>query len=220
MENLELCHFGDQCAPGIIMDDILNIRKKHLFMLGIFKFNDILKFLKENNYEKIYDRKYLVAQSKKDVIHTSYNFIFNHDYIVENSNFTNYNVIKERFDIKIKHFREMLASQKKAVFINFNNSVDASDITGMLNWLQNNKKNFHLIIFTDKNYSFTHTSPNLSIIKLQNKFNGWWEMNDQQKTVLYKEIYEKFIGCLLNANIENNCHKLYNETEYGKAHPS
>jgi len=36
MYQLELYHLGDQCEPGIIIDDILNIRQKTLFMLGNF----------------------------------------------------------------------------------------------------------------------------------------------------------------------------------------
>ena len=219
MYNLDLCHFGNQCAPGILIDDILNIHKKTLFMLGIFRFNDILHYLNENNYENIYDKKCLVPNSNTDVVHTSYYFHFNHDYIIENSNFTNYDFVKKRFDVKIKNFRDMLANESKTIFINFCENIDTIDINGMLLWLQNNKKNFHLIIFTYNDYSSNYESNNLSIIKLQNNYGGWWDLNEQKKVILYNEIYEEFLNCLENANIENDFPKTYNNTYYGKIHP-
>lgn len=56
MSNIELCHLGDDCALGIIIDDILQRHKKMLFMLGVFKFNDILFYLNNNNFENIYNK--------------------------------------------------------------------------------------------------------------------------------------------------------------------
>ncbi len=38
----------------IIIEDILNIRKKTLFMLGIYEFNDIINFLSNNDNNKNY----------------------------------------------------------------------------------------------------------------------------------------------------------------------
>jgi len=218
MYYFDLCHLGNQCAPGIIIDDILNIRKKTLCMLGIYHFNDILEFLKDGSYEKIYDRNYLETQGN-DVKHTLYKFIFNHEFTIENWQITNYDAVKNRFDEKIRNFREMLQSNHKTIFINVAEDVDTLNIDGMLNWLKENKRTFHLIIITDRHYNTRHESENLSIIKLENSFRGWWNMSDNTKVNLYQEIYNKFINCLEHKNIENNFPKNYTDTEYGRAHP-
>ena len=218
MYNLDLCHLGNQCAPGIIIDDILNIRKKTLFMLGIYHFNDILNFLKDGYYEKIYDRNYLENQGN-DVKHTLYKFIFNHEFTIENWQITNYDAVKNRFDEKIRNFREMLQSNHKTIFINVAEDVDNLNIDGMLKWLKENKRNFHLIIITDRHYNTGYQSENLSIIKLGNSFRSWWSMSDKTKANLYEEMYSKFIKCLEQKNIENNFPKNYRDTEYGKTHP-
>jgi hypothetical protein len=52
MCSIELCHFGDHCEPGIIIDDILKQSKKCLFMLGVYNFNNIYKYLIDDDYEK------------------------------------------------------------------------------------------------------------------------------------------------------------------------
>lgn len=218
MYNLDLCHLGNQCAPGIIIDDILNIRKKTLFMLGIYHFNDILEFLKNGSYEKIYDRNYLENQGN-DVKHTLYKFIFNHEFTIENWQITNYDAVKNRFDEKIRNFREMLQSNHKTIFINVAEDIDNLNIDGMLKWLKENKRNFHLIIITDRHYNTRYESENLSIIKLENSFRGWWNMSDNTKVNLYQEMYNKFITCLEQKNIENNFPKNYKDTDYGKARP-
>ena len=59
MYSLNLYHLGDHCEPGIIINDILNIKTKTLFMLGVYSFNNIISYLNDNDYEKIYDKKYL-----------------------------------------------------------------------------------------------------------------------------------------------------------------
>jgi hypothetical protein len=53
MYTFDLCHLGDNCAPGIIMSECLNIRKKTLFMLGFYNFNDILKVFNIMRYTRI-----------------------------------------------------------------------------------------------------------------------------------------------------------------------
>lgn len=220
MYDLDLCHLGNQCGPGIIIDDILNIRKKTLFMLGIYGFNNILNFLKEANYEKIYDKKYLKKEANNHVRHSKYGFTFNHEYKIENSNFTNYDAVKDRFDQKIKNFREMLKNPKKTVFINVVERVDTLQLEDMVNWLKDNKGNFHLIIFTDKDYTTKYQSEHLSIIRLKNTFCNWWVMPDKTKACLYEEMYNNFIKCLEKKTIVNNFPKNYKDTDYGKAHPA
>jgi hypothetical protein len=198
MYNIDLCHFGNNCAPGIIIDELLNIKKKTLFMLAIYHFNDILYYLNDNNYENIYNRELLYIQKKNFVKHKTYNFVFSHDYICDNNEISNYDLIKERFDIKISNFKNMLQSEDMTIFINFTLFLHNLKIQDMLKWLENNKKTFHLIIFTNNEYDINNYNyNNLSIIKLDLTFNEWWLMELQCKMDLYKEIYEKFIKCLL-----------------------
>jgi len=105
----DLLYFGDHCGPGIVIWDILNKRDKLLFMLGSFTFDNILLFLKDRNFNSIYDKNYLVNSKNKNIKpnitsglnqnvhfdnplydnplydncikHSKYNFNFLHDYI-------------------------------------------------------------------------------------------------------------------------------------------
>ena len=48
-EDIEFFQFGDfTCSTGIIMKDILNIKKKDIFMLGGYSVKDIIFYLNEN----------------------------------------------------------------------------------------------------------------------------------------------------------------------------
>jgi len=49
MTDIELCHFGEQFPPDIIINEILKINKKSLFMFPIYCFNDILFYLNNCN---------------------------------------------------------------------------------------------------------------------------------------------------------------------------
>jgi hypothetical protein len=211
--NVELCHFGDDCAPGIIIDDILNIHKKQLFMLGYYNLNDILSYLMDNNYMAIYDKNYL-KNHNQHVEHEKYRFIFNHDYKLENNEIINYDFIKNRFENKINNFEKNLRLEKFTIFINFSQNVDDIRILDVLNWLKNNKKNFHLMIFTSNHYSNYFSEPNLSIIKLSRDYQQWWNMEPEIKENVYKEIYEKFIEVCKNKNIHNNFPQTFRETNY------
>ena len=53
----------------------------------------------------------------------------------------------------------------------------------MLMWLNNNKKNYHLIIFTNNPYSSNYNSNRLCIIKLENSYDYWWLMEKKVKKV-------------------------------------
>ena len=37
-EKIKLIHFGNDCASGIVINDILKIGEKQLFQLGLFKY--------------------------------------------------------------------------------------------------------------------------------------------------------------------------------------
>jgi len=213
MYNVDLCHLGDACASGIIIDEILNIRKKTLFMLGMYQFNNILKYLHDGVYENIYNKDDLYIDVH--VKHRQYNFGFNHDYLIKDAEITNYDFIKARFDLKIKNFKESLVSPNKKLYITFTSIFNRLNITDMLEWLNKNAINYHLIIFTDNTNTSPCAQPNLSIIKVS-KFGGWWLFTPENKTVLYREIYEKFIDCCANLNIDHNFPKTFDETYYAQ----
>jgi hypothetical protein len=198
---IDLCHLGDDCAPGIIIEDILKHKKKQLFMLGTYLFNDILSYLKDDNYETIYDRKYLRILPNNHIQHIKYNFILNHDYIISNSQISNYDFVKNRFDVKIKNFKELLLSENMCVFIVFSKNVDNLKIDEMIEWLSLHKKNFHIIIFTPEKHNKISYSDLYSIINMKYHYKDWWKMDITNKTILYKEIYKQFIQCLAYRNI-------------------
>ena len=148
---INLIHFGDQCASGIIINDILKIKKKQLFMLGIYNFNDIIKYLQDDTLDKIYDKKYLKKHNDYTK-HLLYNFKFNHDYKYdEYSNIINYDFIKSRFIEKIKNYNQIFNLNMFNIFINFTNNVNNFNINDFLQ-LYKNKINYHLIIFTNNDY--------------------------------------------------------------------
>jgi len=207
---IELLHWGDQCAPGIIIDDILFQNKKTLFMLGIYSFNNILAFLKDDCLENIYDSNFLEYRSAVETKHTKYGFIFNHDYLYgENKECTNYGIIKARFDKKINHFRETMEDENTmALCINITSNVDALQIDETIEWLQQNKKggHFHMILFTDKPFTrkIDPNDPSISVVSLQNTIGYWWSYPMIKKNALYNEFYTGFIQCLQKKNIAHS----------------
>jgi hypothetical protein len=212
--NISLCHFGDNCAPGILIDDIIKQNIKFPFMLGGYDFNNILNYLNDNNYEKIYSKEYLIIQKDNIVHHTFYKFSFNHEYEVKFNRFTNYDFIKQRFDLKIRNFRGMLQSNNFCIFIAFTENVDTLKISEMLEWLKKNKPQFHLIIYTNNSYTTGVQCKNLTIITLKNSYKDWWSLPKPQQIILYKEIYDEFINCLNIQNITNNLPKIFEHTYY------
>jgi hypothetical protein len=123
----DLLYLGDHCGPGIIIWDILNRRDKLLFMLGSFTFDKILLFLKDRNFDSIYDKNYL-ANSKNPhvrphfksimnqnihlnnptyencIFHSKYNFNFLHDYMYlpQENAILNYDYIVNQYKLKIQ----------------------------------------------------------------------------------------------------------------------
>lgn len=209
--DIELCHLGDDCASGIIIDDIIYQHKKLLFMLGEYHFNDIINYLHNNHLEDIYNKDKLIIV-KNGVKHKDYNFLFNHDYNINNSVITNHDFIKLRFDEKIKNFRNILFSDTTCIFITFTKNIDKLNINNMIKWLTIHKKKFHLMIFTNNDYTNDYNHTNLSIIKLTNSYLEWYGFSKSVKEKLYKEIYNKFIERLQVVGIDNNFPKDYNDT--------
>ena len=199
---LNLIHFGDNCAPGILINDILKIKKKQLFMLGVYPFNDILKYLQKNNLHEIYDKKYFKKTKDNITNHLLYKFTFNHDYVYDGScNIINYEFVKERFKVKIKNYDDMFKQNALNIFINFTDDIDNLNINDFLH-LYKNKIKFHLIIFTNNDYVDINNDF-ISVVRLKNSYENWWTMHPTLKNILYNEIYFQYTKILNNIMIKN-----------------
>lgn len=218
--SLVINHFGDRCQPGIIIDDILNIREKKLFMLGIFNFNNIIDYLNNGNYEDIYNKENLIVNpADKIVYHKVYGFCYNHDYKVDaNFNIINYDEVKERYDMKIANFKNMCESEAFALFINFTDRVENLKINEMIDCLNRKKKGkYHLMIFTYNSSKIQNESSEyVTIIYLKNRFSQWWKKTPNENTPLYEEIYSNMIKILEEKNIVHNFPIFFKDTFFGK----
>lgn len=204
-EKIKLVHFGNDCAPGIIINDILNIKGKHLFQLGFYNFNDILEYLKESKYEEIYDKSHLFFNNIKitefyshlneyktgpSIFNKKYNFNFNHDYFMQDYKIMNYEFIVNSFNTKIKNFKECLELEKKIIFITFTNvDIKALEMIDLLKEKTNNW--FKLIIFTS-NKNLNYCFDKVELIYLNNEYNNWFLKSPKYRLILYTEIYNKF----------------------------
>ena len=150
----DIIDFGDNCLPHILIRDILFLKQKTLFTLGIYGFNDILNYLKDETYEDIYKKEYLTyngapiadfhskyqfyTQSPK-IINTKYNFGFMHHFNLDVSTncINNYDYVVGQFNTKIAEFKNYLASDKRKIFVNcsFYNSIETIKIDEMIETL-------------------------------------------------------------------------------------
>ena len=208
-EKIKLVHFGNDCAPGIIINDILNIKDKQLFQLGFYNFNDILEYLKKSKYEEIYNKSHLFFNNIKitefysylneyktgsSILNKKYNFKFNHDYAVQEYKIINYEFIVDSFNTKIKNFKECLELEKKIIFITFTN-VDIK-ILEMIDLLKEKTNNwFKLLVFTN-NKNLNYFINKVKLIHLNNEYNNWFLKSPKDRLVLYTEIYNKFYKAL------------------------
>jgi len=220
MYKIDLCHLGNNCEPGIIIDKILTINKKTLFMLGMYHFNNIISYLKDGCFENIYNKEFLsIRMNETNIVdHTKYKFAFNHDYKHDNSEITNYDFVKNRFDEKIQNFKTMLTSNTPTILINFSSHVHGMKISEMMQWFNENKiasKRIVLFIFTYNDFDLSkETIENVFIIKLQQTTCGWWKMEKSEQLILYQEIYEKFIQCCDQAFSNHDFPRTFLETGY------
>ena len=204
-EKIKLVHFGNDCAPGIIINDILNIKEKQLFQLGFYNFNDILEYLKESKYEEIYNKSHLFFNDIKIIefyshlneyktgsiiLNKKYNFKFNHDYAVQEYKIINYEFIVDSFNTKIKNFKECLELESKIIFIVFTN-VDIK-LLEMIKLLKEKTNNwFKLLVFTN-NKNLNYCFEQAELIHLNNEYDIWYLRNLKDRLVLYEEMYSKF----------------------------
>jgi hypothetical protein len=164
----QIIDFGDNCLPHILVKEILFLKQKTLFTLGVYDFNDILNYLKEGNLEDIYKKEYLTYNGKQienfydkykfytqspKILNTKYNFGFLHhfNYDVSNNCINNYNYVVEQFNNRISEFKDILQNDKKTIFVNFSyyDRMKNMKIDEMIETLNNmsNKKYYMFIFF-------------------------------------------------------------------------
>lgn len=211
-----LCHFGDQCGPGILINDILCIREKNLFQLAIYGFNDIIRYLKNWNLYDIYDINYLCTPNGEklqvhpdisekryhgvqEIRHSIYNFLFNHNYHVSDDLYIlNYHFNMETFNEKIKNFQTNISDEENFIyFINFSNNPDIPKVDQMVELLLQKRNNFKIILFTCSSERAEQINQNrhkeyYQVILLSISYESWWTKDLNGRYELYKEIYEKF----------------------------
>jgi hypothetical protein len=215
-------YLGDQCATNIIINDILKRKKKLLFMLGAFRFDNIVQFLEENKWEEIYDKKFLKPCNNSNVSlifentvnknthlfdldncirNTKYNFNFHHDFLYDKhtNKILNYQFIVNQYNVKIKNTRELFTNDKPVIFINFVFAHDMmkqlipSNLNRMISVLKKQIPHKKFYIFFFTNFHDLHVScENVHFIYLQNNYVEWSHKTPKQNFELYKEIYNKF----------------------------
>jgi hypothetical protein len=223
VRKVELVYFGDNCLPGIIINDILGIRTRDLFQLAIYPFNSILNYLKIDNLHEIYDINFLCSRDEQDLTehpsisenkfchnffikHKKYDFWFNHNYDVSDLYILNYKYNVQSFKEKINHFQKTLADKNNFVyFINFtlSNDVPVPKIDEMIEFLLSKRDNFKIIFFTnsseiaDKMNEFKQKNDKLKkyyhVIHLNISYDKWYLVESKDRFDLLKETYEKFL---------------------------
>ena len=230
----DIMYLGDHCAPGIVICDILNKKDKLLFMLGSFTLNSIISYLSDNDWDLIYDKKYLVNKLQpgktiyfknelnknihfshdnlnNTIFHSKYMFHFLHDYIVdENNNILNYDFIVEQYKNKIKNTKELFNNEKPVIFINFlwdktMNDVIMKNIDQLINVLNGYIKHKKYYIIFFTNFELLNLHyENIFFIKLNNYYNDWHFKTNKNRFELYKEIYENFYNVTKKLNLNEN----------------
>ena len=220
----ELVDFGNQCLPNDLIRKILGNKTKYLFMLGVYSFNDICKFLEKGSFEDIYKKEYLtynnilVDQFTNDeqrythasvIKNTHYNFTFNHDFLYDISTNTirNYDFIRNEFDQKISNLKELFINHKTPIFINFSmQQIDGLKLEKMVAVLkQYMTKPFYIFIFTSCKSSGENNTlyENIKFIYLDEDYTDCWKQPKEMKIILYKELYAKYVDIMKNIQLED-----------------
>jgi hypothetical protein len=215
-EQIVLQHFGEQCAPKIIINEILHYGHRSLFHLGFYNFNDILEYLKRDKFHEIYDVNYLYTMDGKklnvhptiseqkyfhpyQVMHSLYKFAIYYHYGLNDLSITNNAFIIRTFKEKIDSFEKAIDNKTNFMFfITFvRENTPPPKVDEMIKVLLKKKSNFKILFFTDspakaaelKNAWYTKY---YHVILLNQKYNNWHLMEPKIQYSLYKEIYDKF----------------------------
>jgi hypothetical protein len=210
----ELIDFGDACGPSILIKNILGIKKKTLFMIGGYYFNDIIKYLEEDKLEEIYNKDYLTNEKYEKInkftnkmqrycesqiirnVKYGFNFIHDFGYNPTDNSITNYNFICNEFDKKIASLKESFANEKILIFIHFNrnkHNINTLNIVGMINVLNKfMSKNFYIFIFTNQDTSKLQKYREVKYIVLDNVTEDFWSQSTEMQNIMCDEIHSKF----------------------------
>lgn len=213
-EPYELIDFGDACGPTILIRKILGIKKKTLFMIGGYYFNDIIKYLEENKLEEIYNKEYITNQNYEKISNftsgknhygesqiirnTKYGFNLIHDFCYNptDNSITNYKFVCNEFDMKISALKESFANNKILIFIHFNrikHNINTFNIKGMINVLNKHiSKNFYIFIFTNQDTTKLQKYREIKYIMLENTIEDFWSQPKEQQDILCNEISTKY----------------------------
>lgn len=202
-------HFGDNCAPTIVIDELMGNRRVNPFKLGIYPLNTILQILKDDNLESLYDKNCLLNEARDNITvfestqnkfchvclakHSIYkDLIFVHDYEVIDKTILNYEFVKNSFIKKISNFKSDLKENNFKVFINHTHLVDDQRFEEVIDLLQSliGNDRFVLICLAEEIKTQPPVHNNLRVFKLVNSIKKWYEMTSIQKVPLYKEIHE------------------------------
>ena len=163
--NYELIDFGNSCLPSILIHNILSSKKKHIFMRGMYSFNNICLFLEDGLLCDIYKKEYLTYENKpieifldetqiyyhnSKITNTKYKFCFIHDfhYDISRNAIINYNFIMNQFNCKINNFKEICENNTLPIFINFSITMkkECIQIEKMLCILKNYTKKLQMFL--------------------------------------------------------------------------
>lgn len=217
-KKIVLMHFGDQCAPHILLFEILDIKEKQLFQLGFFYFNHTLEYLKEGNLHEMYNINYFRDHAGRNLIvhpsisenlyyhaigvtHAKYGFTFFHNYKLLDQYILNYQYNVESFKEKIKLFEEIIKRKDILLyFINFaRDDSDVPKIDEMIElFKQKQIENFKFIFLANsmeriEKINESKNKQYYHTIFLSNSYFEWYNRDMKDRYDLYKEIYEKFL---------------------------
>lgn len=209
-KNYELLYLGDQCAPQIIINWLLNYRNPLPFQLMYSDIDAITQIIMDD-FKYIIDPQYLTNKSNNQlkiirnvinrhdhnntVYHSKYNISFNHDFDVYENKILNYGFIRKSWDKKIDNFTNIMTSQKYKIFIAFTEKeINIEQYIKFKKLIENkyNTNDIHIIIF-NKYETYDYLEHNIYTIKL-NVFDLslWWYDLPEKKYESFVEIYNKF----------------------------
>jgi hypothetical protein len=212
-------------------------------MLGSFRFDCLLNYLKEGKFHEIYEKQYLqpavepetVIQFKsienkhthltdqKDTIkNKKYEFYFHHDflYMRENKEILNYDYIVNEYRLKIHNTLQTFKNNKPLLFINFiwDHEYMKSIIPSKINEMKDVLRKYiphkpFYLLFFTSDHSYHFSEENVYLIKLDHYYSDWHMKTPKQNFELYKEIYTRFYQITQMLNLHHSF-PLFENTAY------
>ncbi len=205
-----LYHLGDICTPSLIINELLNIKEKSLFMLGTFKLDGITSYLSNNKLEEIYDiGLYDISSINNNFfIHKKYNIELNHDFKIDSNNtIINNDKVIARFKEKINNWENMCNSEESVIFLHMPFSVNIKHIIDFMDVMKLHKKKgkvFMVCLSPNTICTDVRPHPNVSIKKLNIQRSLYsWDFVGIQKRNIIKEQYDLFLEALSDLSVSH-----------------